>query len=88
MSTLIVTAFVTLDGLMQAPGGPGEDVGEGFEHGVRQVPYVDGDFVNLMSDIFERTADHLLLGRRTYDLFASSWPRAPRAVWNGTTPTC
>lgn len=74
MSTLIVAAFVTLDGVMQAPGGPGEDVDKGFEHGGWQVPYVDGDFVNLMSDIFERT-NHLLLGRRTYDLFASYWPR-------------
>ncbi|MFF1476782.1 dihydrofolate reductase family protein [Streptomyces sp. NPDC058301] len=75
MSTLIVTVFVTLDGVMQAPGGPGEDVDEGFEHGGWQVPYVDDDFGRLMTDIFEHTADHLLLGRRTYDLFASYWPR-------------
>ncbi|GAA0595372.1 dihydrofolate reductase family protein [Streptomyces crystallinus] len=74
MSTLIVTAFVTLDGVMQAPGGPGEDVDAGFEHGGWQVPYADDDFSRLMVDIFEQTADHLLLGRRTYDLFASYWP--------------
>ncbi|MEU8682745.1 dihydrofolate reductase family protein [Streptomyces sp. NPDC048611] len=75
MSTLIVTAFVTLDGVMQAPGGPDEDVEAGFEHGGWQVPYVDDDFLGLMTGVFERTADHLLLGRKTYDIFANYWPR-------------
>ncbi|MEU8780346.1 dihydrofolate reductase family protein [Streptomyces sp. NPDC048637] len=75
MSKLIVTAFVTLDGVMQAPGGPSEDVDEGFEHGGWQVPYVDDDFLSLMTGVFERTADHLLLGRKTYDIFAAHWPR-------------
>lgn len=75
MSRLIVTAFVTLDGVMQAPGGPNEDVDRGFEYGGWQVPYVDDDFMSLMSRIFERGADHLLLGRRTYEIFASYWPR-------------
>jgi dihydrofolate reductase len=73
MSKLIVTAFVTLDGVMQAPGGPGEDVDEGFEHGGWQVPYVDDDFMGLMTGAFERT-DQLLLGRKTYDIFAAYWP--------------
>lgn len=75
MSRLIVTAFITLDGVMQAPGGPNEDVDRGFEHGGWQVPYVDEDFMDLMTGIFERTADHLLLGRKTYDIFAAYWPR-------------
>ncbi|MFF8897628.1 dihydrofolate reductase family protein [Streptomyces lydicus] len=75
MSTLIVTAFLTLDGVMQAPGGPGEDVDAGFEHGGWQVPYVDEEFLRLMTKTFEHTADHLLLGRRTYDIFAAHWPR-------------
>jgi len=75
MAKLIVTAFVTLDGVMQAPGGPGEDVDAGFEHGGWQVPYVDKDFMELMTEIFDRTADHLLLGRSTYDIFAGHWPR-------------
>jgi dihydrofolate reductase len=75
MSKLIVTAFVTLDGVMQAPGGRDEDVDAGFEHGGWQVPYVDDDFMVLMEEIFERTAGHLLLGRRTYDIFAAYWPR-------------
>ncbi|MFE7544063.1 dihydrofolate reductase family protein [Streptomyces platensis] len=75
MSTLIVTAFVTLDGVMQAPGGPDEDVDAGFAHGGWQVPYVDDDFMDLMTGVFEHTADHLLLGRKTYDIFATYWPR-------------
>ncbi|GAB7028990.1 dihydrofolate reductase family protein [Streptomyces sp. NPDC021749] len=75
MSRLIVTAFITLDGVMQAPGGPNEDVDGGFEHGGWQVPYVDEDFMGLVTAIFERTADHLLLGRKTYDIFAAHWPR-------------
>lgn len=75
MAKLIVTAFVTLDGVMQAPGGPNEDVDAGFAHGGWQVPYVDKDFMELMTGVFERTADHLLLGRRTYDIFAAHWPR-------------
>ncbi|MDH6579503.1 dihydrofolate reductase family protein [Kitasatospora sp. MAP5-34] len=74
-SRLIVTAFVTLDGVMQAPGGPGEDTDGGFEHGGWQVPYAADDFGDLMTGLFERTADHLLLGRRTYDIFAGHWPR-------------
>ncbi|MFJ3953802.1 dihydrofolate reductase family protein [Streptomyces sp. Je 1-4] len=74
MSKLIVTAFVTLDGVMQAPGGPNEDVDAGFEHGGWQVPYVDDDFMELIQGVFERT-DHLLLGRKTYDIFAAHWPR-------------
>ncbi|MCR8572596.1 dihydrofolate reductase family protein [Streptomyces sp. Isolate_219] len=74
MSKLIVTAFVTLDGVMQAPGGPSEDVDAGFEHGGWQVPYVDDDFMELIQGAFERT-DHLLLGRKTYDIFAAHWPR-------------
>ncbi len=75
MAKLIVTAFVTMDGVMQAPGGPNEDVDAGFEHGGWQVPYVDEDFMELMTGVFEHAADHLLLGRRTYDIFAAHWPR-------------
>ncbi|MFI6345079.1 dihydrofolate reductase family protein [Streptomyces sp. NPDC050560] len=75
MSKLIVTAFLTLDGVMQAPGGPDEDVEGGFRHGGWHMPYVDEDFMALMTGVFDRTADHLLLGRRTYDIFAGYWPR-------------
>ncbi|MFJ6698327.1 dihydrofolate reductase family protein [Streptomyces sp. NPDC091272] len=75
MSTLIVTAFVTLDGVVQAPGGPDEDKSGGFTHGGWLVPYGDEGFGELMDRIFVRSADHLLLGRRTYDIFAAHWPR-------------
>lgn len=91
MSKLIVTAFVTLDGVMQAPGGREEDVDGGFEHGGWQVPYVDDDFTGLITGALEKTADHLLLGRRTYDIFAGYWPRVtnpdnPIAVRLNTMP--
>jgi dihydrofolate reductase len=79
MGKLIVTAFITMDGVMQAPGGPGEDTERGFEHGGWQVPYVDDDFMDLMTDVLGRTADHLLLGRKTYDIFAAHWPRVTDA---------
>ncbi|MDH6116091.1 dihydrofolate reductase family protein [Kitasatospora sp. GAS204B] len=75
MSRLIVTVFVTLDGVMQAPGGRSEDVSGGFEQGGWQAPYVDEDFMGLMTTVFEQTADHLLLGRKTYEIFAGYWPR-------------
>lgn len=65
--------FVTLDGVMQAPGGPEEDPSENFEFGGWQAPYTDdGDdtISKLMSVPFD-----LLLGRKTYDIFASYWPK-------------
>ena len=75
MGKLIVTEFVTLDGVAQAPGGPGEDDDGGFTHGGWQAPLTDqeGD------DIFEqaKSMDALLLGRRTYEIFAGYWPTAP-----------
>jgi len=75
MSRLVVTAFVTLDGVMQAPGGPGEDTDAGFAHGGWQVPYADEDFGEIMDEVLLHGADQLLLGRRTYDIFAAHWPR-------------
>jgi dihydrofolate reductase len=66
--------FVTLDGVMQGPGGPEEDRDGGFEHGGWSVKYWD----EMMGKaVVEQTlqADALLLGRRTYEIFASYWPR-------------
>jgi dihydrofolate reductase len=79
MGELIVTEFVTLDGVAQAPGGPDEDRDGGFAHGGWQAPFVDEDAVALL---FERarTMDALLLGRRTYDIFAAYWPGAPEEI--------
>src|SRR5919106_1524788 len=79
MGLLIVTEFVTLDGVAQAPGAPDEDLDGGFTHGGWQAPLVDQESGNAM---FEqaRTMDALLLGRRTYEIFAAYWPRAPEEI--------
>ncbi|WP_329269140.1 dihydrofolate reductase family protein [Streptomyces sp. NBC_01451] len=71
MGTL--TSFVTLDGVYQAPGGLKEDPRDGFEQGGWSVPYGDEDFGRFVEEVFGRV-DAFLLGRRTYDIFASYWP--------------
>ncbi|HUU32826.1 MAG TPA: dihydrofolate reductase family protein [Vicinamibacterales bacterium] len=74
MAELTITTFLTLDGVMQAPGGPGEDPSGGFAHEGWLVPHADMDMGVTMSAIFEK-ADAFLLGRTTYDIFAGHWPR-------------
>lgn len=75
MTRLIVAAMISLDGVVQAPGGPDEDRSGGFAHGGWVVPYVhDGGAV--MDGLFDRPFA-LLLGRRTYDIFAAYWPTVP-----------
>src|SRR3974390_1620616 len=76
MGTLIVTEFVTLDGVAQAPGGPDEDPDGGFPHGGWQAP---GGRRAPGAVFFERasTMAALLRGRRTYEIFARYWPSAP-----------
>ena len=76
MGKLIVTEFVTLDGVAQAPGGPDEDRDGGFSHGGWQAPVADQESGEV---IFEqaRSMDALILGRRTYEIFADYWPSAP-----------
>jgi dihydrofolate reductase len=73
MARLVVTTFVTLDGVMQAPGGPDEDRSGNFEHGGWLVPYFDDETGAFMAEVFER-AGSFLLGRKTYEIFAGYWP--------------
>ncbi|GAA2635568.1 dihydrofolate reductase family protein [Dactylosporangium fulvum] len=76
MRKLLVTSFMTLDGVVQAPGGPDEDRDGGFTHGGWVVPHFDDQLGTVMTELVRR-AGALLLGRRTYDIFAESWPLAP-----------
>jgi len=75
MRKLVAVAFVTLDGIMQAPGGPGEDDSGGFSSGGWSVNYWDELMGQDMGQVFARGPD-LLLGRKTYDIFAAYWPNA------------
>jgi len=74
MPKIIVNAFLTLDGVMQAPGRPDEDPEGGFLHGGWQAPYVDDVMERLLTEGFA-DAGGFLLGRKTYDIFASYWPK-------------
>jgi dihydrofolate reductase len=75
MRTLMVAAFVSLDGVMQGPGGPDEDRDRGFVHGGWAAPFIDDD-VMMRAIGGAAQADALLLGRRTYEVFAATWPLA------------
>ena len=73
MGKLVVGTFVTLDGVMQAPGGPDEDREGGFEYGGWLAPHFDETLGQVMDELVSR-ADAVLLGRKTYDIFAAYWP--------------
>lgn len=74
MAELTLTTFLTLDGVMQAPGGPTEDPSGGFPHGGWLVPHFDTDAETTMIEIFTKV-DAFLLGRTTYDIFSAYWPK-------------
>ena len=76
MGKLVVGTFVTADGVMQAPGGPDEDREGGFEHGGWLVPHFDDTLGRFMDELLVGRADALLLGRKTYEIFAGYWPTA------------
>ena len=90
MRKIITTTFVTLDGVMQAPGGPEEDTSNGFKYGGWQL---DGDYGDEVADKiidgFMAIPFELLLGKRTYEIFAGYWPTDTQAShiakpWNST----
>ena len=73
MRKIIVGAMLSLDGVMQAPGGPSEDTTQGFEFGGWVMPYFDQEFGEEVDRLFGEEFD-LLLGRKTYEIFAAYWP--------------
>ena len=79
MRKLVVTTFITLDGVVQAPGGPEEDESGAFEYGGWSAPFWDAQIEEFMTELMGKPFD-LVLGRRTYDLFASFWPNAPEEM--------
>jgi dihydrofolate reductase len=73
MRKIVVQTFITLDGVMQAPGGPEEDKADGFKYGGWQYPYLDESSGEAMQKLM--TPADLLLGRKTFEIFASYWPK-------------
>ena len=84
MRKLIVSTFLTLDGVMQAPGGPGEDDRGGFAHGGWSVNYWDEQMGQVMGEAMSRPFD-LVLRRKTYDI-VSKTRGAPERIAEGTDP--
>jgi dihydrofolate reductase len=74
MRKIIVIEFITLDGVMQAPGGSKEDAAEGFKYGGWMIPYADEFFDKIMKEQMKQPFS-LLLGRKTFEIFASYWPQ-------------
>lgn len=81
MRKIIVLEFISLDGVLQAPGAPQEDTSGGFKYGGWTAPYSDEASGKLMMEQMSRKFD-LLLGRKTYDIFAGYWPQHEN-MWPG-----
>jgi dihydrofolate reductase len=77
MRNIITTTFMTLDGVMQAPGGPEEDTSNGFPYGGWQFGGDEDEGADKILDTFLAAPFELLLGRRTYAIFAAYWPHHP-----------
>jgi dihydrofolate reductase len=85
MRKIITTTFVTLDGVMQAPGGPEEDTSGGFAYGGWTFPYFDDFAGKVMAEQMKEPFE-LLLGRKTYEIFAGYWPQHEEG-WPGVNKT-
>src|ERR1700730_9712434 len=79
MRKIIVLSFISLDGVMQAPGGPEEDTSDGFKYGGWTAPYSDESFGKIINEELSVPVD-MLLGRRTYEIFAGYWPKQTGAI--------
>jgi dihydrofolate reductase len=79
MRKIVVLSFISLDGIMQAPGGAEEDTSDGFKYGGWTVPYSSESSGKLMQEQLSMSFD-LLLGRKTYDIFAAYWPKQDEKV--------
>jgi dihydrofolate reductase len=82
MRKIVVGGFVSMDGVMQAPGGPWEDPTKGFKFGGWVMPYFDQEFHEELDRLFNEKFD-LLLGRKTYEIFAAYWPYYKEAAPEG-----
>src|SRR6185436_14323095 len=80
MRKIIVISMITLDGVMQAPGGPKEDTSGGFKYGGWTAPYGDKAFTKSMAK--EMTPADYLLGRKTFEIWEDYWPKHAD-VWSG-----
>lgn len=74
MRKIIAGAFISLDGVIQAPGGPEEDRSGGFAFGGWSTPYFDDTLFGFLGEVFDKSDYDLLLGRKTYEIFAAHWP--------------
>jgi dihydrofolate reductase len=83
MRKIIVLSFITLDGVMQGPGGPTEDTSGNFTYGGWTVPYFDDFLGQIMTEQMGRPFD-LLLGRKTFEIFASYWPHQDSPINEAT----
>ncbi|MEK7183973.1 MAG: dihydrofolate reductase family protein [Patescibacteria group bacterium] len=79
MRNIVVFMMVSLDGVMQAPGGPEEDTSGGFRYGGWTVPYSDESFGEILNKELSVPLD-LLLGRKTYEIWAAYWPKQTGAI--------
>src|SRR3954471_12913131 len=82
---LTTTTQVSVDGVMQGPGGPEENRSGGFERGGWAMPYFDNEAMAVMDEVFKR-ADAFLFGRRTYEIFAGSWGTGSWGADQGKNP--